>query len=191
MRFENGAIIKSKGQPMTKSDDFILVDIDGNSLEKGKKPSGMAKVHLEILKTRKDINCVIHWGGGGYTDIIANLFDEIPMIPESIYVIQSKIPVVKLPEKGFSSLNELISWELKNVGELLTGSSKYNSYLVRFIGNWTIAKDLESAFLRVKVIENSAKTIFFKKLLGFSPDQLGAPKWLNDLVYSDLKLLNN
>lgn len=42
-----------------KSEDVILVDIDGNNLTKG-KPSSELSMHLAIYRKRKDVNSIIH-----------------------------------------------------------------------------------------------------------------------------------
>ena len=48
----------SKG--FVTEDMLVKVDIDGNILEGNRNPSSEVKMHLEILKNRKDIDGVVH-----------------------------------------------------------------------------------------------------------------------------------
>lgn len=176
-------VLKATGKGVSRVEDFTLVDFNGVPLEEGISPSGMMPVHLEILKNRKDAAVVIHWRGI-YADALAGLMDELPMTTEMMYVVQSKVPLVKLPD-AVSSLGTLIEWEIGNVREIIASSGECsNAYIVPFLGPWTVAEDLEQAYLRVKVIENSAKTAVLKRLLGVPESQLEAPRWLTEIVRS-------
>ena len=61
-RYKEGLLITASGSSngYLKTNDIVHIDFDGNSLEKGKKPSSEKFLHIEIYKQRKDINYIIH-----------------------------------------------------------------------------------------------------------------------------------
>jgi L-fuculose-phosphate aldolase len=42
------------------SDDIITVDIDGNKVEGERPRHGEVFIHTEVMRARKDVNCVVH-----------------------------------------------------------------------------------------------------------------------------------
>lgn len=60
---ENGDIVAItptlKSLSNLKEEDIVLVDLNGNTLTKG-KPSSEVNMHLEIYKRRSDVNGIVH-----------------------------------------------------------------------------------------------------------------------------------
>ncbi len=44
-------------------EDMLLMDLDGNQLDGAGKLPGEFPIHLEILRARPDVNCVVHYHG--------------------------------------------------------------------------------------------------------------------------------
>ena len=61
-RFKSGFLITTSGSSngYLRPEQVVYTDFDGNSLEKGKKPSSEKFLHIEIYKQRPDINYIIH-----------------------------------------------------------------------------------------------------------------------------------
>lgn len=177
---ENKIVVKKSGRGIEIPDHFILIDFQDIPLESG-RPSSMAKVHCEILARRKDVNVVLHWRGV-FTDVIADNMDHLPITPEVMFVVESEIPVIKL--KKLTTKEELANWQMENVRKVMSEETgQVNSFITPFLGVWTIAKDIEEMYWRVKVIEMSAQTIVFKNLFsGKSGKTLETPQWLLNLA---------
>jgi len=45
------------------AEDFVIYDLDGNKLEGVGDPPGEYPIHLEVLRARPDVGCVIHYHG--------------------------------------------------------------------------------------------------------------------------------
>ena len=43
-----------------KPEDFVVIDLDGHKLEGAGQVPGEYPIHLEILRARPDVGCVIH-----------------------------------------------------------------------------------------------------------------------------------
>lgn len=50
----------SKSYEKLKSSDIVEINFEGNIIDGHKKPSSEYKLHVEIYKSRKDVNAVIH-----------------------------------------------------------------------------------------------------------------------------------
>lgn len=46
-----------------RPEDFVVIDLDGNKLEGAGHVPGEYPIHLEILRARPDVGCVIHYHG--------------------------------------------------------------------------------------------------------------------------------
>ncbi len=45
------------------AEDFLIYDLDGNKLEGAGDPPGEYPIHLEVLRARPDVGCIIHYHG--------------------------------------------------------------------------------------------------------------------------------
>jgi ribulose-5-phosphate 4-epimerase/fuculose-1-phosphate aldolase len=61
-RYKDGLLLTTSGSSngYLERKHIVYTDFDGNSLEKGKKPSSEKFLHIEIYKQRKDINYILH-----------------------------------------------------------------------------------------------------------------------------------
>src|SRR5574344_1850776 len=62
VRLKDKIIITTSGsavERLTKK-ELVAIDFEGNSLEKGKKPSSEKLMHIQIYNKRPDINAIMH-----------------------------------------------------------------------------------------------------------------------------------
>ena len=61
-RYKKGMLITTSGSSngYLERENIVYTDFDGNSLEKGKKPSSEKFLHIEIYKKRPEFNYIIH-----------------------------------------------------------------------------------------------------------------------------------
>ena len=56
-------LIRHSADIHAKAEDFLVLDLDGRKLEGAGKVPGEYPIHLDILRARPDVGCVIHYHG--------------------------------------------------------------------------------------------------------------------------------
>jgi len=157
-RFKDGFLITTSGSSngYLRPEQIVYTDFDGNSLEKGKKPSSEKIMHSEIYTRRDDINAIIHCHCPVITAFavagipikkpilpdFALYFDEIPLIK---YYCPSSIDLAVAAGKCFEKNNVAL---LKNHGVILGDVS------------------LKNAFYKLEMIRAYVETLFGAEVLG-------------------------
>ena len=141
-----------------RQEDIILVDLDGNTLTKG-KPSSELNMHLEIYKKRNDVNAIVHTHSPYATGFsfsnkrIKRLegFGEIknPFLPDIDY---EKPGSINLALKVSENINDSDVLILKNHGVIC------------------VSKNLKEAESLAIFVEESAKTQFITYMLNSAED---------------------
>ena len=60
---ERFMLIRHSADIHAKAEDFLVFDLDGRKLEGAGKVPGEYPIHLDILRARPDVGCVIHYHG--------------------------------------------------------------------------------------------------------------------------------
>ena len=141
-----------------RQEDIILVDLDGNTLTKG-KPSSELNMHLEIYKKRNDVNAIVHTHSPYATGFsfsnkrIKRLegFGEIknPFLPDIDYEKPGSIDLALKVSENINDSDVLI---LKNHGVIC------------------VSKNLKEAESLAIFVEESAKTQFITYMLNSAED---------------------
>ena len=157
-RYKEGMLITKSGSAngYLQKSDIVYTDFDGNSLEKGKKPSSEKFLHIEIYKTRLDINYIIHvhapflssFASAG-KDLMAPIMAENVFyfggIPLAEYALPSTIKLVENTVKFFDS---------------------YDAVLMANHGFVIGAKTMEDAYLKLELAESYAQVVLNTQILG-------------------------
>ena len=141
-------------------EDIILVDLDGNTLTRG-KPSSEVNMHLEIYKKRSDVNAIVHTHSPYATGFafsnkrIKRLegFGEIknPFLPYIEYEKPGSSELALKASEGIGSDDVLV---LKNHGVIC------------------VAENLKEAESLAVFVEESAKTQFVTLMLNSVEDRI-------------------
>ncbi|RPI00689.1 MAG: class II aldolase/adducin family protein, partial [Calditrichaeota bacterium] len=149
----------SKG--FMKEDDLALVDMDGNLLSTGKRPSSEVFMHLRIYKERPDVNSVCHAHPIHATaHAVAGLSLEKCVLPEVIIVLGG----VPLVEYGEPRTEEFFQPVLKYLKD-------HDAFLLANHGALTIGSTVLNAYHKMETLEHFAH-------ISFVAQQLGAVKTL-------------
>ena len=144
----------SKG--FMKSDDLIVVDMNGNLLEGRGKPSSESYMHLNVYKDRPDVNSVCHAHPPYATGFaVAGIPLDKMVLPEFIIML-GKVPVVEYGETGSSELYGKISSYIKNYDVLLLANH----------GALTVGNGLLNAYRKMETLEHAATIQFIARQLG-------------------------
>jgi L-fuculose-phosphate aldolase len=137
-------------------DNIVLLDLDGNPLEKGKKPSSEILMHLEIYRRRSEIKAVVHAHPPIATGFAAaGIQLDKSILPEVILTLGNVI----LTPYGTTGTDELA----KIAGE---GIKNHNGLLLQNHGAVTVGTDLWQAYYRMETLEHFARITLITKILG-------------------------
>lgn len=144
----------SKG--FMQSEDLLILDMNGNLMEGKKKPSSESNMHIQIYKSRPEVNSVCHAHPPYATAFsVAGIPLDKMVLPESVIVLGA-IPVV---EYGTPSTNELYSSISKYI-------SDYDALLLANHGALTVGNSLINAYHKMETLEHNAQIQFIARQLG-------------------------
>jgi len=144
----------SKGD--ISSEDILACSLDGKKIMGKGNVSTEIKLHLQIYKSRKDVNAVIH-----FHPVYASAFAvsdyslDIPVFPEVILTL-GRIPLCSYAAPSTNSLAESIIPHIDYA----------NVFLLQNHGAVTVGKSLKEAFYRAEKLEHYAKTLHKAYSLG-------------------------
>ena len=154
------------------SDDLVYVDIDGNILSFGQKPSSELPMHLEIYRQRPAVNAIIHAHPPFATALtLAGVSLAEPILPEVVMMF-GKIPTAPYATPSTQESAESIRHLIKD----------HDAILLDHHGAVTYAESLEEAFYKMEKLEHAAKTILAAR-------SIGTPKALDEEQKRKLKEL--
>lgn len=157
-RYKNGLLITASGSSngYLKKENIVHTDFDGNSLEKGKKPSSEKFLHIEIYKRRPDINYIIHVHApylSSFASAGKNLMS--PIMAENVFYFGG----IPLAEYALPSTMELVDKTVKFFKE-------YDAVLMANHGFIVGAKTIEDAYLKLELAESYAQVVLNTEILG-------------------------
>lgn len=139
-----------------KPSDVVKIDLKGKVLEGVHKPTSEAPMHIEIYKTRSDVNAVVHAHPPISTGFAcASVPLDCSLTPETIVMIGD----IAFVEYATASTEELG----KAVAKYAKG---YDAFLLENHGTTTLGANLEQAYQRTELLEELAKISLVSKILG-------------------------
>lgn len=158
LRLENGFLATPSSFPKRELKEEQIVEIDAQGKPLSGKPSSEIKMHLEIYKTRKDVNAVVHAHPPFVTalSLIDEDFERIPL--SEFFITIQKVKILEYKEPG--------SFELAKETAKLFKTKEPRAVVLKNHGAVTVGSSLKSAYYRMESLEHSSKIYFLAKLLG-------------------------
>ena len=157
-RYKDGLLITASGSSngYLRKNEIVYTDFEGNSLEKGKKPSSEKFLHVEIYKQRPDINYIIHVHAP-YLSSFASAGKDLmaPIMAENVFYFGG----IPLAEYALPSTRELVDNTIKFF-------DKYDAVLMANHGFIVGAKTIEDAYLKLELAESYAQVVLNTEILG-------------------------
>jgi L-fuculose-phosphate aldolase len=146
-----------------RSDDMVVLDMDGAVLEGSRNPSIEYKMHLELYNTREDAKAVVHTHSL-YASAMAVLNEPLPpIIDETVPKLGSDIRVSKYAMPGTKDLAQSVREAMEERSAALIGNH----------GAVCIAKTLEEALHLAILLERICRIYMIAKQAG-TPTHLPA-----------------
>lgn len=157
-RYKEGLLITASGSSngYLTPKNIVYSDFNGNSLEKGKKPSSEKFLHIEVYKKRADINYIIHVHAP-YLSSFASAGKDLmaPIMAENVFYFGG----IPLAEYALPSTMELVENTAKFFDE-------YDAVLMANHGFIVGAKTIEDAYLKLELAESYAQVVLNTEILG-------------------------
>lgn len=157
-RYKDGMLITTSGSSngYLKKEHIVYTDFEGNSLDKGKKPSSEKYLHIEIYKQRLDINYIIHVHAP-YLSSFASAGKDLmaPIMAENVFYFGG----IPLAEYALPSTRELVDNTIKFFDE-------YDAVLMANHGFIVGANTIKDAYLKLELAESYAQVVLNTEILG-------------------------
>ena len=157
-RYKDGLLITASGSSngYLKPNQIVYTNFEGNSLEKGKKPSSEKFLHIEIYKQRPDINYIIHVHAPYLSSFASAGKDLIaPIMAENVFYFGG----IPLAEYALPSTRELVDNTIKFF-------DNYDAVLMANHGFIVGSKTIEDAYLKLELAESYAQVVLNTEILG-------------------------
>ena len=157
-RYKDGLLITASGSSngYLKPKNIVYSDFNGNSLEKGKKPSSEKFLHIEVYKKRPDINYIIHVHAPYLSSFASSGKDLMaPIMAENVFYFGG----IPLADYALPSTMELVDNTVKFFEE-------YDAVLMANHGFIVGSKTIEDAYMKLELAESYAQVVLNTELLG-------------------------
>lgn len=157
-RFEDKILITTSGSAngYLTEDDFVLIDFDGNVVERNKKASSEKMLHVEFYKMRNDVNYIFHVHSPYLSSFAAaNIALDEPVMAENVFYF-GQIPLAKY---GLPSSRDLVEKTSQYF-------DRYNAVLMANHGFIVGDKTAKDAYLKLELAESYAQVVINTKILG-------------------------
>jgi len=127
--------------------DLVVVNLRGEPLEGGSRPTSEIELHLEVYRNRPDVNAVIHAHPAFCIALmLAGLKLDKPLTPESVLVL-GKVPVAAYARPSTPQVAESIRPYIH----------KTDCILLDRHGSLTVGNTLAEALHKLEIMEKLAK----------------------------------
>jgi L-fuculose-phosphate aldolase len=147
--------------------DMVEVDLAGKLRRRTtRKPTSELDLHLRILRSRPDVQAVVH-AHPPFATAFAVAGQEIPgnLLPELIFVV-GPVPLVPFGMPGTPELGERIVPYIE--------AKRHQALLLANHGAVTLGRTLDEAWIRMESLEHAARIIALARGLGTAPRAAGA-----------------
>jgi L-fuculose-phosphate aldolase len=128
-------------------EDMVVVDFRGNVIEGQHTPSVETMMHIEVYKTRKKVNAVIH-SHPVFSSAIAVAGLEIPpIVDDQITYLGGGI---KVADYALSGSHDLVE-------NVISALGPRNAVLMSNHGALCVGRDMREAFTNLEMLEKTAK----------------------------------
>ncbi|MEM3566750.1 MAG: class II aldolase/adducin family protein [Candidatus Bathyarchaeia archaeon] len=150
-------LIKPSGVSMgsLKTEDFIVVDLDGNKVEGVLAPSIETPLHTAIYRVRSDVQGVVHTHAPFATAFGIAGIEIIPLQVEMFLYIPNGVPIVPFELPGSKALAEAVQKLIRD----------FNAVILENHGIITVGSAVEEACLLNRMVEECAKVQFVATML--------------------------
>lgn len=157
-RFNDGMLITTSGSSngYLKKFQIVYTDMEGNSLEKGKKPSSEKKLHAGIYKLRPEFNYIIHVHAPFLSSFASAGKDLMaPIMAENVFYFGG----IPLADYALPSSNELVDNTVKFF-------DKFDAVLMANHGFVVGSKTMDDAYMKLELAESYAQVVLNTTVLG-------------------------
>jgi len=146
--YSDWILIKKTGKCCgeVESEDFLLIDLEGNILDGEGEPSTEVNLHCGIYKVRPDVSAIIH-DHSPYATAYATARNELPIVTAAEGL--SEIGIIGYEKPGSLKLASAVAGFFQN-------KTVRSSVLVRH-GVITVGASLSQAYYLADVVETNAK----------------------------------
>jgi len=151
-------LIKASGKCLGDvcTEDFILVDLDGNVLDGNTRPSVEVFFHCGIYKVRPEVSAVVHGHSPWSTAYVASKGD-LPIVTAAIEAGLNKVGIIQYAEPGSDILARYVT-------EAFSDSNLHAAFLKKH-GFITVGKDIQMAYYLADMLEDNAKVACLVEML--------------------------
>lgn len=157
-RYKTGMLITTSGScnGYLSNKEIVYTDFNGNSLEKGKKPSSEKFLHIGIYKKRPEINYIIHVHAPFLSSFASAGKDLMePIMAENIFYFGG----IPLAEYALPSTMKLVDNTVKFF-------DKYDAVLMANHGFVITSKTMEDAYMKLELAESYAQVVLNTYYIG-------------------------
>jgi L-fuculose-phosphate aldolase len=138
-----------------KPEDIVVMTVDGRIVDGRLKPSSESNFHLGLMRSRPDVNAVVHTHSV-YATTLACLGWELPAVHYLVGYSGNKVPVAPYATFGTQQLADNI---INTIGE-------YRACLMANHGLVTVGSNLATAFAAAEEIELVARIYYQARSIG-------------------------
>ena len=157
-RYKDGMLITTSGSSngYLKPSNIVFTDFNGNSVEKGKKPSSEKFLHIEIYKKRPEFNYIIHVHAPYLSSFASSGRDLMaPVMAENVFYFGG----IPLADYALPSTMQLVDNTVKFFDE-------YDAVLMANHGFVVASKTIEDAYMKLELAESYAQVVLNTQILG-------------------------
>lgn len=130
-----------------ESEDFVLVDLEGNVLQGLKKPSKEVRFHLGIMKIRPEVQAVVH-GHSTHATAYATKKGDMPIVTAAAEAGLHQVGIVGFALPGSEELANMTIEPFKD--------ETLKAVVLQKHGFVTVGADIHKAFYLADVLEDNA-----------------------------------
>jgi L-fuculose-phosphate aldolase len=135
--------------------DVVVMTLDGEIVEGRLKPSSEVNFHLGLMRSRADVNAVVHTHSV-YATTIACLNWELPAVHYLVGFSGNKVPLAPYATFGTQALAD----------NILAAIGDYQACLLANHGLVTVGNNLATAFAAAEEIELVARLYYQSRCIG-------------------------
>ena len=134
-------------------EDLVLLNLDGEILKNGKAPSSEIKMHLEVYRTRPEVNAVLHAHPPYAVSLtLVGISLDKPFLPESAILLGS-VPTAPYGRPSTEQVAQSIQPFIK----------KTDTILLDRHGSLTVGKTMKEAYYKLEILEHTAHIIWLAR----------------------------
>lgn len=144
-------------KPEVNTEELVKCDLKGHVIEGDFKASSETPMHSAIYRTRSNVNAIVH----AHTPLSVGISlagKKIKAItPEAAIMLEeTEVPILPFRRSGTKALANQVSKYIENHNILILGNH----------GSISVGKDLQVAYSRIEVLEETATMMMIARVFG-------------------------